>query len=194
MVAYDTHSSKAILAQPMRDRTAGSMLEAYEEVVDQLPTGEARPTVHILDDECSKEFKTAILDNEMTYQLVPPHDHRHHAAEKAIQVFKDHFMAMLCGIDYIFPMRRWCSLLLHAVVQLNMLQASATNLSISAFEQLHGPHNYDAHPFAILGNAVEVHVTPNNRRIWGDHTIPGFYLGTLGGLAASSSSVFFLGA
>ena len=28
-----------------------------------------------------------------------------------------------------------------------------------------------------MGNAVEVHVTPNNRRTWGEHTIPGFYLG-----------------
>ena len=80
MVAYDMHGSSAILAEPMRNRTSGSMLEAYEEIMQQLPEGEARPTVHILDNECSKEFKQAILDNEMTYQLVPPHDHRRNAA------------------------------------------------------------------------------------------------------------------
>ena len=51
------------------------MLEAYEQIIVQLSHGEARPTVPILDNECSKEFKQAILDNEMTYQLVPPHDH-----------------------------------------------------------------------------------------------------------------------
>ena len=67
MVAYDTHGSNTILAQPMRNRTAGSMLEAYEDIIEQFPKGEGRPTVHILDNECSKEFKTSILDNEITY-------------------------------------------------------------------------------------------------------------------------------
>ena len=79
-------------------------------------------------------------------QLVLPHDHRRNAVEKAIQVFKDHFMAVLCKTDDTFPMWLWCSLLPHAVVHLNMLRASAINPSISAFEQLHGPHNYDSHP------------------------------------------------
>ena len=113
----------------------------------------------------------------MTYQLVPPHDHRRNAAEKAVQVFKDHFIAVLCGTDQNFPMRLWCSLLPQAVVQLNMLRASAIHPQISAFEELHGPHNYDAHPFAILGSPVEVHVMPRNRGTWNEHTVAGFYLG-----------------
>ena len=177
MAAFDANGSNGIFAEPTRNRSAGSMLEAYEQIVAQLPKGEARPTVHILDNECSKEFKQAILDNDMTYQLVPPHDHRRNAAEKAIQIFKDHFVAVLCGTDENFPMRLWCSLLPQAVVQLNMLRPSATNPKISAFEQLHGPHNYGSHPFAILGSGLEVHVMPKNRRTWGEHTVPGFYLG-----------------
>ena len=40
--------------------------------------------IHILDIECSTKFKQAILDNQMSYQLVPPHDHRQNVAEKAI--------------------------------------------------------------------------------------------------------------
>ena len=66
----------------------------------------------------------------MTYQLVPPHDHRRNAAEKAIQMFKDHFIAVLYGTDEMFPIRLWCALLPHAVVQLNMLRASAVNPNI----------------------------------------------------------------
>ena len=111
MVAYDMHGSNSIFAEPMRNRTAGSMLEAHEAIISQLPEGDARPTMHILDNECSKELKQAILDNGMTYQLVPPNDHRRNAAEKAIQIFKDHFVAVLCGTDESFPMRLWCSLL-----------------------------------------------------------------------------------
>ena len=61
-------------------------------------------------------------------------------------------------------MRLWCSLLPQAVVQLNMLRPSAADPAVSAFEQLHGPHNYNSHTSSILGSTVEVHVTPKNRR------------------------------
>ena len=39
----------------------------------------------------------------MTYQLAMAHDHRRSIAEKAIQTFKHHFIAILCGTDEIFP-------------------------------------------------------------------------------------------
>ena len=104
MVLYDMHGSNAVLEEPMRNRTSGTMLEAYEKVIQQHPEGEARPTVNILNNECSRDFKQAILDNRMTYQLFLPHDHRRNAAEKAIQIFKDHFISVLCGTDETFPM------------------------------------------------------------------------------------------
>ena len=113
----------------------------------------------------------------MSYQLVPPHDHCGNVAEKAIQIFKYHFIAVLCGTDKDFSGQLWCSLLPQAVMQLNMVRPSAVNPAVSAFEQLHGPHNYDSHPFSILGSTVEVHVTPKNRRTWVEHTVLGFYLG-----------------
>ena len=50
-----------------------------------------------------------------------------------------------------------------------MLRPSAADPAVSAFEQLHGPHNYDSYPFSILGSAVEVHVTPKNRQTWAEH-------------------------
>eukprot|EP00804_Cyclotella_cryptica_P021230 CCRYP_001521-RA/>CCRYP_001521-RA protein AED:0.41 eAED:0.29 QI:0/-1/0/1/-1/1/1/0/216 len=39
----------------------------------------------------------------MTYQLVPPGDHRRNIAEKAIQTWKDHFIAVISGTDAKFP-------------------------------------------------------------------------------------------
>ena len=74
-------------------------------------------------------------------------------------------------------MQLWCAILPHAETQLNVLRKSATKPSISAFEHINDPHNYDSHPFAILGSAVEIHVMPANRRTWAAHTKPGFYLG-----------------
>ena len=113
----------------------------------------------------------------MKYQLVPPNDHRRNAAEKVIQVFKDHFVSVLCGTDEKFPMQLWRAILPHAETQLNVLRKSANKPSTAAFEHLNGPHNYDLHPFAMLGSTVEIHVMPANRRTWAAHIKPGFYLG-----------------
>ena len=74
-------------------------------------------------------------------------------------------------------MRLLCSILPHTVVQLNMLRDSATKSEVSAFEHLHGPHDYDKHLFEILGSAIEIYVNPNNRKTWDKHTLPGSYLG-----------------
>ena len=177
MVLFET-SSNIILVEAMRSRTSGEMVRAYQVLVDRLKVCNISPTRHILDNECSAELKEAIVDNEMTFQLVPPHDHRRNVAEKAIQTFKDHFVAVLCGTDESFPLQLWCQILRQAEHQLNMLRKSRANPSISAFEQMNGPHNFDANPFAILGCAVEMHVMPKNRRTWEAHTKTGFYLGT----------------
>ena len=162
----------------MRNRTAPQMVCAYQKMSDRLANGGIKPTLHILDNECSHEYKVAIEGNDMKYQLVPPHDHRRNVAEKAIQTFKDHLLSVLCGADNDFPLRLWCQILPQAEHQLNMLRKSGTRPTMSAFEHLHGKHNYDAQPFAILGCAVEMHVMPSNRRTWDYHTKSGYYLGT----------------
>ncbi len=58
----------------------------------------------------------------MTYQLVPPLDHRRNHTKKAIQTFKDHFVAILCRADKVFPLNLWDLLLPQAENTLNMLR------------------------------------------------------------------------
>ena len=82
MVLYDMDISGAILAEPMRNRTSGEMVRAYSAAMSRLHEAGVKPTMHILDNECSEEFKDTIKGYEMKYQLVPPHDHRRNAAEK----------------------------------------------------------------------------------------------------------------
>ena len=45
----------------------------------------------ILNNECSEKFKATLTDNDIPYKLVPPHQHRRNAAERAILTFKNHF-------------------------------------------------------------------------------------------------------
>ena len=113
--------SNAILVAAMKNRTSGEMIRAYQELVDRLRGAGVKPQLHLLDNECSAEFKERIKLNDMKYQLVPPHDHRRNIAETAIKVFKAHFISILCGCDKSFPLHLWDRLLPQAEHTLNML-------------------------------------------------------------------------
>ena len=43
---------------------------------------------------------------------------------------------------------------------------------------LYGQHQYDTHPWAVLGCEVEIHVMSAQRRTCEAHTKTGYYLGT----------------
>ncbi len=96
--------SNAFLVEAMKNRLAGEMIRAYQVLVECLCRAELTPKMHILDNECSTEFKEQIVLNNMNYQLVPPHNHRWNIAENAIQVFKAHFISILCSTDKSFPL------------------------------------------------------------------------------------------
>jgi hypothetical protein len=104
MVLYEVDSN-AILVQSMQNRTSGEMVAAYEVLVNRLKTSGFEPKLHLLDNECSSEYKEAIANNGMKLQLVPPNNHQRNIAEKAIQTFNDHFVSVLCGTDAKFPMQ-----------------------------------------------------------------------------------------
>ena len=114
----------------------------------------------------------------MTYQLVPPHDHRQNKAEKAIQTFKDHFVAILCGADTSFPLNLWDLLLRQAKHTLNMLQPSRMTPTVSAYAYIWGQHDYNTNPFAPLGCKVESHLVPSIHETWAPHKASGYYVGT----------------
>ena len=54
----------------------------------------------ILDNEASQAYKKTIQDTwGCTFQLVPPHVHRHNIAKRATRTFKAHFLEILSGIS-----------------------------------------------------------------------------------------------
>ena len=59
--------------------------------------------LHILDNEVSATMKHAFETNGIKFQLVPPHQHRRNAAERAIRTFKNHLLAGLATYDPTFP-------------------------------------------------------------------------------------------
>jgi hypothetical protein len=91
-------------AEPMKNKSAGSMIKAYIALWKHLmATGVFQPKTHLLDKKASAELKVEIKKN-CEIQLVPPDNHRQNLVERAKQTFKNHFKAILAGVDDSFPM------------------------------------------------------------------------------------------
>ena len=131
------------------------------------------PKRQILDNEASAKYKAAITNFGMTYQLVPPDDHWRNIAEKAIQFWKDHFIAALSGASSTFLLRLWRQVILQAEMQLLLLRQSNTNPKIYSYAHLYGAHDYSALPFVPICMETLVHDKPGKRRTWAEHASKG---------------------
>jgi hypothetical protein len=100
-------------------------------------------------------------EQEVDFQLVPPHLHQCNAAEWAIRTWKNRFIAGLCTVDPLFTLHLWDSLLPQATVSLNLLRASRLNPKLSAYAQLFGNFDYNRTPIAPPGIRTVAHENPN---------------------------------
>jgi hypothetical protein len=160
-------NSDIILIEAMKSHSSGGIIRAYQKLIDHLHATRIVPKHHILDNKCSDEFKETIKCNEMTYQLILPHYHRRNHAKKAIQTFKDHYVAILCRADKEFPLNIWDLLPSQAENTLNMLCPSWMTQTVSAYTYL----------WEQLGCKVEAHLVPGIREMWAPHLTSGFYVG-----------------
>lgn len=106
MILYD-YDSNAILAEPLKNRKAETILAAYEKMHRFLKSKGMKPKIQVLDNECSQQLKDYMIANNIKYQLATPGQHRANAAERAIRTFKNHFVAGLCSMDEHFPLHLW---------------------------------------------------------------------------------------
>ena len=118
-------------------------------------------------------FKTQNLD----YQLVAPGNHRLLSAERAIQTFKNYFIAIRSGMHSHFPKRAWHHSLYQTVITLNILRPSRLNPDISTYMQVHGNHNFNKHSLAPIRCKIIIHNRTSERPSWSDHWSRGFYVG-----------------
>jgi hypothetical protein len=130
-----------------------------------------------MDNEASAALKQFLHSKDIQFQLVPLHVHRQNAAERAIQTFKNHFIAMLCSTDKKYPIHLWDRLIPQAVITLNLLRQSRLNPKLSAHVQLHGLFDYNKTPLAPPGTKVIMHEKPDHRGSWSPHGLNGWYIG-----------------
>jgi hypothetical protein len=125
----------------------------------------------------SEEFKAEIKKN-CTIQLVPPDNHQQNLAERAIHTFKNHSKAILAGVDDNFLMRLWDKLLPQTILTLNLLCQSNVAPTVSLWQYIHGPFDYNKMPLAPIGCAVQIHKSSEQQGTWVANTIDGWYLQT----------------
>jgi hypothetical protein len=107
MVVYD-YDYNAILTEPLTSRTEMELLRAYTKLHTFLTEQGLKPVLQKLDNEAPGRLQTFMRQNDVSFQLVPPRQHRRNAAECAIATWKDHFVATLATTNPSFPLHLWC--------------------------------------------------------------------------------------
>ncbi|KAL7475074.1 hypothetical protein ACHAW6_001009, partial [Cyclotella cf. meneghiniana] len=132
----------------------------------------------MLHNEAPEELKKAIHESGCTVELMPVNIHQRNVAERAIQTFKSHLIAILAGVSDTFPIHQWDELLPQTILTLNLLRQSNVAPNISAYSYHHGPFDYNRMPIALMGCAVQFHIKPTRRKIFGEYSADGWYLRT----------------
>ena len=122
-------------------------------------------------------MRTAFDKGNIHYDIVPPHNHRANAAERAILTFKNHFIAGLSGLDPNFPIKQWDRLIEQATLTLNLLRSSRLNPKLSAQAFLFGPFDFTSTPLAPPGTRVIAHNKPSQRKSWAPRGEDAWYIG-----------------
>jgi hypothetical protein len=129
-----------------------------------------------LDNEVLTELKNFFTVNDVEYQLVPPNCHQRNAAERAIQTFKQHFVAGLSSVEPTFILHLWDRLLSQAKITLNFRRTSRLHPQLSAAAHFHDLVDYNKTDFAPPGCKIIAHEKPGKRRTWAPHGQHGYSL------------------
>jgi hypothetical protein len=176
LVFYD-YDANNILTELTKSRGDQEMVRAYNKLIQELVDHGFKPRLQRLDKECSSALRSLLNQHDIHFQVAPPHMHRRNASERAIQTFKNHFIAGLCSVDPNFPLRLWDRLLPQATITLNLMRQSRLNPTVSSYAQLYDHCDFNQAPMAPPGTRVIAHENPKQRASWDPHGVDGWYLG-----------------
>jgi len=127
MIAFHADGN-LILQQAFKSKSDRHRIAAYNAIMTRLAARGLSVDLQILDNKASSAYKEAVTFKwNANFQLVPPGIHRHNWAERAIHTFKDHFLAILSGVNAAFPPYLWVLLLPQAELTLNLLRQATLN-------------------------------------------------------------------
>jgi hypothetical protein len=176
MVCY-VYDCNYVKVTPMKYRSASEWVKSYDTIHRELTVKGFKPKLQTLDNEASAALNNFFTTNDVDYQLVPLHCHRHNATERAIRTFKEHFVAGLSSVEPTFTLHLWDRLLPQAEITLNLLRTSRLHPQLSAAAHFHGLVDYNKTAFYPPGCNIIAHEKPGKRRTWAPHGQHGYSLG-----------------
>jgi hypothetical protein len=123
LILYD-NDSNIVVSAPMKNRGNKEMVRAFDLLIQSWVIHGLKPSLQRLDNEAYLALINYLTKQGIDYQLAPPHIHRRNNAERAIQTFKNHFIAGLCSVDPQFPLKMWDKLSPQAKITLNLSSKS----------------------------------------------------------------------
>jgi hypothetical protein len=139
-VCYE-YRSNAILVRAMKDQTDDSLQAAFQNVYEFLTARGFKPKLNVMDNQCSKRIQRYIKSTGVDIQL---DDHRVNACERAIQTWKNHWIAGLNTIDPACPLQLWCKFIPQGQDTLNLLRKLRINLRLLAYADLNGQFDFNS--------------------------------------------------
>jgi hypothetical protein len=159
------YEANAILAKPISGLDDISIYNTYKMQFKDLTSKKFKPKIN-MDIQATKHIKAFLTEQQCKLQLVEPHNHRMNAVERAIQTFKDAFIAVLATTDSDCPLQLRDKIMPQVQDTLNLMQASQINPAISAYKALNEPYDWNRYPLAPLGCKAVVYKDGGTRGSW----------------------------
>ena len=132
---YDCNS---ILTTEMNNINDKDIIRAFTSLTKDLKIRGIHPGFYFIDNKESTALKLTMTTMNIKYHLVPLSNHRAKNAERAIQIFKNHFIVVMCSVDTYFHLQLWYRLLQQTKISLNLQSKSITLSHISAYTHIFG--------------------------------------------------------
>ena len=100
-----------INAAGIASRKAPQLVKGFQECYKELKSKDIIAQMVQLDNEISECMITEYKKQGLDYQLASPGDHCVVNAERAISIFKNHFIAIWSGTHPDFPQKGWSHLI-----------------------------------------------------------------------------------
>jgi hypothetical protein len=98
---------KYIHIELLASRAESSIIDAYSRTYQWFSQFGHFVQFQVMDNEAPKGLRQHFITSNIKYEFVPPFTKRSNKAERAIQTFKRHFIAILAGTHPSFPINFW---------------------------------------------------------------------------------------
>ena len=159
MYVYDCND---ILTTSIKSKSDNKMIQDLKKCTTEFKIRGINLVCHFMENEASTALKLEMTTMEIKYQLFPPSNHRANNSERAIQMFKNNFIARLCSVDKDLHLQWWKSLLKQATISIKMLSQSIIYTHLSDYTHIFGEFNYSCTPLDPPGKREVINNRPNN--------------------------------